>query len=72
MRHISTMFSSYDDYGRVKKKYRSVEDRAARETAALARLRGDYDPSPSGQVNDSTWILAMHSAFEKCECRNAV
>ncbi|GMH45915.1 hypothetical protein BSKO_13878 [Bryopsis sp. KO-2023] len=39
----------YDDYGRVKKKYRSADDRAAREAAALARLRGDYDPSPSGQ-----------------------
>lgn len=39
----------YDDYGRVKKKYRSDKDRTAREQAALARLRGEYDPSPSGQ-----------------------
>ncbi|CAD7700839.1 unnamed protein product [Ostreobium quekettii] len=39
----------YDDYGRVKKKYRSDKDRAAREQAALERLRGGYDPSPSGQ-----------------------
>lgn len=40
----------YDDYGRVKKKYRNMIDKKTREEAALARLRGSYDPSPSGQV----------------------
>ena len=31
----------YDEFGRLKKKYRSGQDRKAREEAALARLRGD-------------------------------
>lgn len=53
----------------MKKKYRSVEDRAAREAAALARLRGDYDPSPSGQVNSS--LLDTSSAFDLSTIVNA-
>lgn len=39
----------YDEFGRVKKKYRNDRDRAAREAAALDRLWGEYDPSASGQ-----------------------
>jgi hypothetical protein len=31
---------SYDDFGRLKKKFRSADDRKQREEAALARLHG--------------------------------
>lgn len=34
----------YDEFGRLKKKFRSGQDRKAREAAALARLRGDPIP----------------------------
>lgn len=40
--------SMYDEFGRLKKKFRSGQDRRAREEAALARLRGD--PVPVGCV----------------------
>ncbi|KXZ53901.1 hypothetical protein GPECTOR_6g819 [Gonium pectorale] len=38
----------YDEFGRLKKHLRGSEaDRKAREEAALARLRGEYNPAPS-------------------------
>ncbi|GIL63942.1 hypothetical protein Vafri_17850, partial [Volvox africanus] len=39
----------YDEFGRLKKQFRgtSEADRKAREEAALARLRGEYNPAPS-------------------------
>lgn len=36
--------SMYDEFGRLKKKFRKGQDRKAREAAALARLRGDPVP----------------------------
>lgn len=43
----------YDEFGRLKKQFRSTSeaDRKAREEAALARLRGDYNPAPSAAVS---------------------
>jgi hypothetical protein len=48
---------SYDDFGRIKKKFRSTEDRQAREAAALARLRGEWNPSVSAVL----WVLGVSS-----------
>ena len=39
--------SMYDEFGRLKKKFRKGQDRKAREAAALARLRGDPVPVSS-------------------------
>ncbi len=44
----------YDEFGRLKKQFRSgmsEADRKAREEAALARLRGEYNPAPSAGVS---------------------
>ncbi|KAG1672854.1 hypothetical protein FOA52_004658 [Chlamydomonas sp. UWO 241] len=41
----------YDEFGRLKKNFRQGDNKSDREAAALQRLRGEYDPSPSGMEN---------------------
>lgn len=46
--------SMYDEFGRLKKKFRKGQDRKAREAAALARLRGDPVPvKPLPRLNSN-------------------
>lgn len=43
----------YDEFGRLKKQFRGMSeaDKKVREEAALARLRGEYNPAPSAAVS---------------------
>jgi hypothetical protein len=42
----------YDEFGRLKKTNQGA-NKSDREAAALQRLRGEYDPSPSGAKRHS-------------------
>ncbi len=61
---------SYDEFGRLKKKYRGggadAPDRSAREAAALARLRGEDSGGGGGGGGGGGAQVCLNTSVPRC------